>query len=126
MICLQLILLFGDLIRFTYERDDGLARSWVDHVVRNDPFVPSISDVHHVSFGTNLSDHFPVSFTVDFATISYPIPVCSHFSFSLSFDWANASESQLENFRTSVASTCPVYPLKLYLAAVPPAFHILM
>ena len=31
--------------------------TWVDHVVCNNLFVPCISDVGHVSFGTNLSDH---------------------------------------------------------------------
>ena len=100
-------LAFGDLIQFTYERVDGLARSWADHVAYNNPFVPSISDVHRVSFGTNLLDHFPVSFAVDFASVSSPTPVCSYFSSSLSFDWPNASQSQLEKFRLSVAPTLP-------------------
>ena len=40
---------FCNSIHYTYERDDGLVRSWIDHVVCTNSFSPLVSDVYIVS-----------------------------------------------------------------------------
>ena len=49
-------------IHFTYERDDGLARSWLDHVLTNCHCVDNISSIMCVHSPDNFSDHVPVFF----------------------------------------------------------------
>ena len=37
---------FGALVNYTYERDDGFTRSWIDHVLCSDGISSAISDLH--------------------------------------------------------------------------------
>ena len=54
---------------YTYERDGGCVRSWIDHVVCNESYSSLINQLHLMNSGINLSDHLPISFTLD-------VPVC--------------------------------------------------
>ena len=66
-------------IGFTYERDDGIVRSWIDHIICSQSLCPSITNVHTSKSGTNLSDHLPLFFNLEisFSAISNPLPPSS-------------------------------------------------
>ena len=46
---------YRNSVGFTYERDDGLARSWIDHIICSQVLSPSMTNVHTLKSGTNLS-----------------------------------------------------------------------
>ena len=46
-------LFFCNSIHYTYERDDSLMRSWIDHVVCTNSFSSLVSDVYRVQLGSN-------------------------------------------------------------------------
>ena len=48
---------------FTYERDDGLVRSWPDHILTNSHCVSNISSVTCLHSLDNFSDHTPLFFS---------------------------------------------------------------
>ena len=48
-------------VKFTYERDDGLVNSRIDHVVCSQSLSLCATDVHTVVSRNNLSDHLPTS-----------------------------------------------------------------
>ena len=49
-------------IDFTYERDDGLAHSWPDHVLTNSHCVKDIFSIKCIHSPDNFSDHVPLYF----------------------------------------------------------------
>ena len=53
---------FHGSIGHTYERDDGLSRSWIDHVMCSRSFSTLVTDVFARHSGSNLSDHSPLHF----------------------------------------------------------------
>ena len=55
-------LAFHRCIQFTYERDDGAVRSWIDHILCSTSHSHLITHVCLVSSGVTLSDHLPISF----------------------------------------------------------------
>ena len=50
-------LLFRDDVKFTNEYDDGLSRSWIDHVICSQSFSNRISDICAMHSGYVLSDY---------------------------------------------------------------------
>ena len=54
-------------IHFTYERDDGLACSWPDHILTNCHIVDNISSIMCIHSHDNFSDHVP-----SFLSLAYP------------------------------------------------------
>ena len=52
---------FRESVMYTYERDDGTARSWIDHVLCSQTCSSLISDVTLRS-DCILSNHFPLCF----------------------------------------------------------------
>ena len=55
---------FRGSVMFTYERDDGLCRSWIDHVLCSRSCSTLVSDVFASHSGSNLSDHSPLFFCI--------------------------------------------------------------
>ena len=66
-------LLFKDDVLFTYERDDGLCRSWIDHVLCSQSFSFTISNVRAVHSGSILSEHFTI-LEADHLPVNYTEP----------------------------------------------------
>ena len=52
----------SDYIDFTYERDDGLCRSWPDHILISSHNCNKVSDVKVIHSAENFTDHIPLSF----------------------------------------------------------------
>ena len=61
---------FSHSIDFTYERDDGLVRSWPDHVLTLVHHSDRIHDVSCIHSANNFSDHSPLSFCSKIAPIA--------------------------------------------------------
>ena len=92
-------LLYRDLVKFTYERDDGQARSWIDHIICSQSFSSLVSNVNIVNSGSILSDHIPLSFQIQVDCIfTSPSPSSSSTFTHLRVDWSKASSSDLEKF----------------------------
>ena len=68
-------LLFRDDVQFTYEHDDGLSHSWIDHVICSQSFSNRISDVRAMHSGYVLSDHSPLLFSIKSDLSLTPITV---------------------------------------------------
>lgn len=84
---------YRNSVGFTYERDDGLAISWIDHIICSQVLSPSMTNVHTLKSGTNLSDHLPLCFNFD---IQCPtITAASISSKPTSIDWPIASQSHI-------------------------------
>ena len=49
---------FRESVMYTYERDDGIARSWIDHILCSQTFSSLISDVYTLRSDCILSDHY--------------------------------------------------------------------
>ena len=59
-------------VYFTYERDDGLVHSWIDHVVCLQSLSSLVTDFHTMSCDTNLSDHYTSFFSASHSSLIYP------------------------------------------------------
>ena len=61
---------FRNDILFTYEHDDGLSRSWIDHVLCSQ----SHSIIYAVHSGSILSDHSPLFFSIRLNSSPVQVP----------------------------------------------------
>ena len=61
--------LHSNTITYTYERDGGSVRSWIDHVLCNESYSNLINQLHPMNSGINLSDHLPISFTLNVSPV---------------------------------------------------------
>ena len=64
---------YRESVNFNYERDDGLVHSWIDHVVCSQSLSSFVTDIHTITCGTNLSDHFPLSYLLMYSNKCYAI-----------------------------------------------------
>ena len=64
---------YRDDVSFTYIGHDG-NKSWLDHVAVTNHFRFSISSVHTIKDGRNLSDHNPLAFFIDLSSVSVTSP----------------------------------------------------
>ena len=56
---------YSNAVQFTYERDDGGAHSWVDHFMISSSLMSSVCRVASLHSGSNLSDHVPLTLTLE-------------------------------------------------------------
>jgi endonuclease/exonuclease/phosphatase family metal-dependent hydrolase len=64
---------YRSAVSFTYVRDDGSCRSWIDHVLCSQEFVSMISSVESMGMGSILSDHVPLCFLLHLDCASVPV-----------------------------------------------------
>ena len=50
------------MVGYIYERDDGVVRSWLDHILCSQHNSTLVTDVYAVHTCSNLSDHDPLFF----------------------------------------------------------------
>lgn len=115
---------------FTYERDDGLVRSWVDHVLCTLSFRSHISQIYCMKFGSNLSDHYPLCFQLEFNHyVPSPVsafPPSSSSSSKTSFlpvrfliDWSNVTPSHVAMYQDLVSRKLSALPIELLSCCYP-------
>ena len=100
---------FSHSIDFTYERDDGLVRSWPDHVLTLVHHSDRIHDVSCIHSANNFSDHSPLSFCIKIAPIA-PVSLGSLPSSQCSSDvicWSEISASDVENYHQALTDNLP-------------------
>ena len=88
---------FRPSVKYTFESDDGSCTSWLDHILYDAYLVRCISDVRRLDFGSNLSEHHPLSFHIMLdcpEVITPPVPI----SQSPCRVWHKATPSNLEDF----------------------------
>ena len=96
-------LLFRDDVQFTYEHDDGLSRSWIDHVISSQSFSNRISDVRAMHSGYVLSDHSPLLFSIKSDLSPTPITKSVSSANQCRIDWARLSDSDIHKYCSLVS-----------------------
>ena len=98
-------------IDFTYERDDGLARSWPDHILTNRHCVNEISSILCIHSPDNFSDHVPILFELG---LFLPCVDCSdtissdgNTSLHDNIDWLGIDCASIEAYKTFVQASLP-------------------
>ena len=97
-------------VLFTYERDDGLSRSWIDHVLCSQDFSSLITDVHAVHSGSILSDHFPLFFSMKLNSRPAQAPHSPSPRSIRRIDWSKASHSHIEKYCSLVTQLISALP----------------
>ena len=94
---------FKDEVMFTYERDDGLSRSWIDHVLCSQSFSSIISNVRAVHSGSILSDHFPLLFSIeaDHLPVKSTEPLSTKKLYRL--DWTRVTRNDIDKYCSLVS-----------------------
>ena len=110
-------LFFRQEIKYTYERDDTMARSWIDHVLCTQSFSSSLSDMYTIKAGSNLSDHFPLCFLLHTKCLAPPYsPQSSPSPASRYIIW---SPRMLNCIKSLFATISPLSHLKFSAVPIP-------
>ena len=98
-------LLFQESVIFTYERDDGLVRSWIDHIMCSQSLSSLVTDVHTLKHGTNLSDHLPLLFLLHINCSSVPISLPSAAPKpAVRVDLSKATQANIMKYRDMISA----------------------
>ena len=115
---------YRESVKFTYERDDGLVNSWIDHVVCSQSLSLHVTDVHTVFSGTKLSDHLPLCFNLHISCTSISVPSSSVNSRTEShIIWSKATPSSIMSYQDKVFKELLDPPLE-FLECTKPACTI--
>ena len=117
-------LAYGNFISHTYERDDGSAHSWIDHILCNRRYSHLISQVCPITSGINLSDHLPISFVLAASpvrVVQSPSKVACDCSLPLcpTCNWSKAEQCNIDEYRTLIAASLPCFSQDLERCCVP-------
>ena len=97
---------FRSSVKYTYGRDDGLSRSWIDHIFFSQSFSSLVTDVCTTRSGCILSDHFPL-----LHLNCSPSPGLSFLSSSsLRINWSKATSFDSGNFWIRMAECLLAFP----------------
>ena len=100
-------LFFRQEIKYTYERDDTMARSWIDHVLCTQSFSSSLSDVYHQSWRP-LSSLFSTSYQVLGSSLFPSVFSLSYFPLGLK------SPPRMLNCKESVRDHISPFPSEIF------------
>ena len=99
--CLEASDLHFPSIQFTYESDNGLARSWVDHFLFSTSASHLVRYVDIVCSGDNLSDHLPLAVSLDCQhVVSSSVGSCSTQARRVA--WHKATSDQINAYQSCV------------------------
>ena len=101
---------FHNSIKYTFERGDGLARSWIDHVICSQISPLLVSDVHASHSACNLSDHSPLYFKLNINCAFAPTLSSSSSSASRHINWSEVTPSHIECYQARVAESLSDLP----------------
>ena len=109
---------FGNIISHTYERDDGMVRSWPDHILTKCYHSRLITDIHCIHSVANFSDHLPLCFkllapNVHVSTYAPFTRAADLSATGLSIQWQRVTDTDVSNYRQHLLCTLPVIPPEL-------------
>ena len=92
---------YSTAVQFTYERDDGGAHSWVDHFLISSSLMSSVCRVASLHSGSNLSDHVPLTLTLECSgpVVRAPTSTCAFVQHQA---WYKASEDDFIRYKIEV------------------------
>ncbi len=90
---------FPGEVRFTYMGHDG-SKSWIDHIAVSTGFCSTVSSVHSLLDGRNLSDHNPLAFSLALPVPMVPSPQAIHKGPSV--QWHFASSDDIHQYQQAV------------------------
>ena len=103
-------LFFCSSIKFTCERDDGLSRSWIDHIICSQSSSSLVTDVYTTRSGCILSDHFPLCFLLHLNCSSFLGLSSPSSPASLRIDWSKATSFDIDNYHARIAESLLDFP----------------
>ena len=95
---------FRSSMGFTFERGNGLAQSWIDHILCSKHFSTLVQNVHTLHSGSCLSDHLPLCFLFQSQSLNSTPSPSPRPAKRLCIDWSKASPADLENYCNIVSS----------------------
>ena len=101
-------------MNYTFERDDGLVRSWIDHVFCSKYLSPLVSDIH---VSHTVSDHYPLFFHFDiqYSSLSLQSSHTSACNNIHRIDWSKVSPDNIHVYRSMVRSKLLEFPADVFL-----------
>ena len=110
---------YQESVNFTYERDDGLVRSWIDHIMCSQSFSSLVTDVYTIKCGSNLSDHLPLSFLLHIHCSSVPASSPSTSKPAVHIDWSKATPSNIMKYRDMISERLSDPPAEFLCCSQP-------
>ena len=110
---------YPESVKFTYERDDGLVHSWIDHILCSQAISILVTDIYTLQSGSNLSDHLPLffKFHINHSSLS-SLPATSS-SKPMRIDWSEITSSHIANYQDMLCDRLSDPPAEL-LSCFPP------
>ena len=101
-------------IEYTFHSDANNSISWLDHFFCDSTLASLTLSASPLLYGSNLSDHIPIVVTFDIclSSLSAKPPQPSHTHSSVSTNWAQVSDTHVEQFIASIDSSLPVLLIK--------------
>ena len=97
-------------VGFTYARDGGSSFSWLDHFLCTTTCVSLITDVRRIDFGSNHSDHHPLSCSLAISVSSSPSPASRCSPVKSRTAWCRVNSLHLDAFCFQIMNRLPIIP----------------
>ena len=107
-------------IEYTFFSDANNSTSWLDHFFCDSTLASLTMSVSPLLYGSNLSDHIPISIVFDICPSSLPVksPQIPN-THSHSTNWAQVDNYNIEQFLASIVSNLPVLPDEVFYCCNP-------
>ena len=90
---------YCESVKFTYERDDGLVRFWIDHILCSQAISIVVTDIYTLQSGVNLSDHLPLFFKLHINHSSLSSLPATSSSKPMCIHWSAITSSHIVNYQ---------------------------
>ena len=110
---------YRESVKCTYERDDGLVRSWIDHVLCSQAISILVTDIYTLQSGVNLSDHLPLFFTLHINHSSLSSLPATSSSKPICIDWSEITSSHIDNYQDMLCDRLSDPPAELLSCSLP-------
>ena len=110
---------YRESVKFTYERDDGLVSSWIDHILCSQAISILVTDIYTLQSGVNLSDHLPLFFKLHINHSSLSSLPATSSSKPMCIDWSENTSSHIVNYQDMLCDRLSDPPAELLSCSLP-------
>ena len=110
---------FRSSVNYTYERDDCVTQSWLDHVLCSQKFSTHISDIHAVHSASITSDHFPLFFNITVSCKLVPHIRSPTVRRPPRTAWSKVSSADIDRYCHLVSCSITTLPSQTYSCVTP-------